>query len=145
MLVLLSSCFTSSIFLSRLSPKISGRDLLLLEECCNAPDPMRQVSASYSPSLPCQLLACCFLPCHHLHCILMFFQTCIRSFSPLSVSRSDTPTRARRPSESLFREQEKNVLGMGRDLPSGLGMSPVDRPSNFVSFGGRFMHQRLSA
>ena len=37
------------LFLFRLGPKISGRDLLLVEECCNAPDPMRQVSASYSP------------------------------------------------------------------------------------------------
>ena len=53
----------------RLGPKISGRDLLLVEECCNAPDPLRQGSASYSPSLPCHLLACCTLPCHHLHFI----------------------------------------------------------------------------
>ena len=36
-------------FSFRLGPKISGRDLLLVEECCNAPDTMRQVSASYSP------------------------------------------------------------------------------------------------
>ena len=36
---------------------------------CNAPDSMRQVSASYSPSLPCRLLVCCTLPCHHLHFI----------------------------------------------------------------------------
>src|SRR3954468_533347 len=36
---------------------------------CNAPRPMRQVSASYSPSLPCHVLACCTLPCHHLHLI----------------------------------------------------------------------------
>ena len=54
----------------RLGPKISGRDLLLVEECCNAPDSMRQVSASYSPSLPCRLLACCILSCHHVHLIL---------------------------------------------------------------------------
>ena len=31
---------------------------------------MRQVSASYSPSLPCYLLAFCILPCHHVHFIL---------------------------------------------------------------------------
>ena len=65
----------------RLVPKISGRDLLLVEECCNAPDLMRQVSASYSPSLPSHVLACCILPCHHLHFIRMFFKTCIRSGS----------------------------------------------------------------
>ena len=106
---------------------------------------MRQVSASYSPLLPCLLLACCILPCHLLHFICMFFKTCIRSFSPLPVSRSDTLARARRPSQTLFHEREKNVLGMGRDLPSGLGISLVDRPSNFVPFGGRLMPQRLTA
>ena len=31
---------------------------------------MRQVSPSYSPSLPCHLLACCILLCHHVHFIL---------------------------------------------------------------------------
>ena len=59
-------------FLFRLGPKISGWDLLLVEECCNAPNSMRQVSASYSPSLPCHLLVCCIFPCHHLHFIIMF-------------------------------------------------------------------------
>ena len=69
LLLLLSSCFSSSLFPFHLGPKISGRYLLLVEECCNAPDSMRQVSASYSPSLPCHLLACCTLPCHHMHFI----------------------------------------------------------------------------
>ena len=41
-----------------------------MEECCNAPDSMRQVSASYSPLLPCHLLACRILSCHHVHLIL---------------------------------------------------------------------------
>ena len=41
LLLLLSSCFTSSLFPFRLSPKISGRDLLLVEECCNAPVSLR--------------------------------------------------------------------------------------------------------
>ena len=31
---------------------------------------MRQVSANYSLSLPCHLLACCILSCHHVHFIL---------------------------------------------------------------------------
>ena len=55
----------------RLSPKILGRDLLLVDESpCNTPDSMRQVSASYSLSLPCHLLACCIFSCHHVHFIL---------------------------------------------------------------------------
>ena len=57
-------------FLFRLGPKISRRDLLLVEECCNTSDSMRQVSFSYSSSLPCHLLACCILACHHVHFIL---------------------------------------------------------------------------
>ena len=43
---------------------------MLVEECCNAPDSMRQVSASYSSSFPCHFLACCILSCHHVHLIL---------------------------------------------------------------------------
>ncbi len=74
----------------------------------------------------------------------MFFKTCTRSFSPLSVSRSDTPARARHPSQTLFREREETVLRMGRDLPSGLGIASTGRPSNFVPFGGRLMPQRLT-
>ena len=96
-------------FLSRLGPKISGRDLLLVEECCNAPDSLRQVSVSYSSSLPCHLLACCTLPCHHLHFIMSscafhfayVFASCIRAFSPLSVLQSGTPMPSSVPLLSL--------------------------------------------
>ena len=78
-------------FLFHLVPKISGRDLLLVEKCCNTPDPMRQVSSSYSSLLPCLLLACYILPCHHVHCIAYVFVSSIRAFSPLSILRSGTP------------------------------------------------------
>ena len=44
--------------------------IYVLLERCNTPDSMRQVSASYSPSLSCHLLACCILSCHHVHFIL---------------------------------------------------------------------------
>ena len=46
---------------------------------------MHQVSSSYSLSLSCHLLVCFFLPCHHVHHIIMFFKTCIRSDSPGSL------------------------------------------------------------
>ena len=76
------------------------------------------------------------------------FKTCIRSGPPGSLrflfGVQTTLARARRPSQTMFRERAKNVLGMDRDLPSGLGISPVDRPSNFVPFGGRLMPQRLT-
>ena len=67
-----------------------------------------------------------------------------RRFSLLSVLSPDTLARARRPSQSLFRERKKKVLGMGRDLPSGLGIAPGDRPSNFVAFGVRLIAQLLN-
>ena len=52
---------------------------------------MRQVSASYSPSLLCHLLVYCILSCHHVHFILHVFVSCIRAFSPLSVLHSGAP------------------------------------------------------
>lgn len=81
----LAFLFHLFLFIFHLIPKISGRDLLLVEESCNAPNPMRQVSSSYSPSLPCLLLACCTLPFHHLHFVCRFFKTCVRSGSPGSL------------------------------------------------------------
>ena len=42
-------------------------------------------------TLPCHLLVCCILSCHHVHCIAYVFVSCIRAFSPLSVLQSDTP------------------------------------------------------
>ena len=58
---------------------------------CNTPDSMCHVSASYSLLLPCHLLACCILSCHHVHCIAYVFVSCIRAFSPLSVLQFGTP------------------------------------------------------
>ena len=37
-----------------------------------------------------------------------------------------------------------NVLGLDRDLPSGVGMLPVDRLSSFVPFGLRLILQWLT-
>ena len=80
----------------------------------------------------------------HLHVFQNLHPFGFPRFSLLSVLSPDTHARARRPYQTLFLEREKNVLGMGRDLPSGLGISPVDRPSNFVPFGGRLMPRRLT-
>ena len=43
-----------------------------------------------------------------------------------------------------FRVRVLNVLGLDRDLPSGLGLLPVDRLSSFVPFGLRLIIQRLT-
>ena len=145
MLLLLSSCFTFIPFLFRLGPKISGRDLLLVEECCNAPDSLRQMSASYSPLLPCHLLACCILSCHHVHFML---HTCSSlACEPFPRCPFCNPALLSHPASPLvyFCVRVLNILGMARGLPSGLGIPPVDRLSSFAPFGGRLVLQRLTA
>ena len=100
-------CFTSS--LSRLFS-------LVVVECCNTPRPLCQVSSGVSLLLPCLLLACCILPCHHVHCIIMFSKLAsvpVSQFLPLSVLTPDTLARARGTSEILFYKWPENVLGMG--------------------------------
>ena len=152
MLLLLSSCFTSSLFPFRLGPKISGRDLLLVEECCNAPDPMRQVFASYLPSLPCHLLACCTLPCHlmhfischHVHRIGIRVHLMHPSIFPVVRFAIRHSYVIGRPLLLSCCERVLNFLGMARGLPSGLGLLPVDRLSSFVPFGLCLILQRLT-
>ena len=80
----------------------------------------------------------------HLHVFQNLHLFGFRRFSLLSVLSPTTFARARRPSQTLFRERDKNVLDMGRDLLSGLSISPVDCLSNFVPIGGRLMPQRLT-
>ena len=45
---------------------------------------------------------------------------------------------------AFFRVWGLNISGLDRDLPSGLGLLPVDRLSSFVPFGLRLMLQRLT-
>src|SRR3954470_7020431 len=81
---------------------------------CNAPRPMCQLSSSYSLLLLCHSLACCILPCHHPHCIIMFSKLTsvpVSLFSPLSVLSPDTLARAYGMSEILFYKWTENVLG----------------------------------
>ena len=114
---------------------------------------MRQVSASYSPSLPCRVLACCTLPCHHLHFISCHHvhRICIRvrlmhpSIFPVVRLQSDTPTCTGAPLLSSFHVRVLNILGMDRALPSGPGIAPVDHLSSFGSFGARLVLQWLNA
>ena len=125
---------------------------MLVEECCNAPDPMRQVSASYSLPLPCHLLACCILPCHHLHFISCHHVHCIcirvrllhPSFFPVvrfAIQRSHL---LRCTPFVSFRERVSNILGMDRGLSSGLIIPPGDHRSSFVPFGDRLVLHRLT-
>ena len=119
---------------------------------CNAPVSMRQVSASYSPLLPCHVLACCILPCHHLHFVschhVRRIGICVRFLHPSIfpvvrfVIRHSYVLRCS-PFVSCC-ERVLNVLGMDRGLPSGLGIAPIDRVSSFVPFGVRLIPQRLT-
>src|SRR3954463_6611871 len=119
---------------------------------CNAPDSMRQVSASYSPSLPCHFLACCTFPCHHLHFISchhvhLILHTCSSHASehfPRCPFCNPALLCPPAPPFTSFRVRVLNDLGMDRGLPSGLGIALVDRLSSFGSFGGRLILQRLT-
>jgi hypothetical protein len=88
---------------------------------------------------------CHVIMCISSACFLKLVSVRVSQFSPLSVPSPSTLARARGTSEIFFYKWDKNVLGMGQELTSGLGTSPVDRLSNFIPFGGRLMPQRLAA
>ena len=104
---------------------------------------MRQVSPSYSLSLPCHLLACCILPCHHLHFISCHhvLSICIRvrlmhpSIFPVVRFAIWHSYVLRRSLFVSHCERVLNVLGMDRGLSSGLGIPPVKFRSIWRSFG----------
>ena len=106
----------TTICLLALRSRYHGSAINFLCAICNAPRPLRQMSSSYSLLLPCHLLACCILPCHHPHCICMFSKLAsvpVSSFLPLSVLSRDTLARARAMSAILFYKWPENDLGMG--------------------------------
>ena len=122
------------------------------KRCCNTSDLMRQVSSIYSSLLPCHVLACCILPCHHLHLIschhvhrigirVRFLHLSIFPVVHFAIWHSYALSRS--PFVSCC-ERVLNILGMDRVFPSGLGIAPVDRLSSLVSFGGRLVLQRLT-
>ena len=102
---------------------------------CNAPEPMRQVSASYSPSLPWHFLRVAF------YLVIMCISFCIRvrlmhpSLFPVVRFAIRHSYALRRPPFVSRSERVLNFLDMARGLPSGLGIPPVDRLSSFVAFG----------
>ena len=111
---------------------------------CNAPDPMRQVSPSYSSLLPCHLLACCILSCHHVHCIRIRVRLMHPSIFPVVRFAIRRSYLLRCTPLVFFRVRVSNFLGMDRGLSSGLNIPPGDYRSSFVPFGGRLVLQRLT-
>ena len=128
-------------------------------ECCNAPDvtfpictPTLAVSGvklylflGFGSLSPCVVIVVMHLiSCHHVHCICI--HVCLMHPSIFPVVRF-----AFRRSYPLwwsillfFRVWGLNISGLDRELPSGLGLLPVDRLSSFVSFGLRLILQRLT-
>ena len=77
--MIVSSSYMQMLFTFSLSNRMAHfTSAILAMLYCNASDSLRQVSASYSPLLPCHLLACCISSCHHAHLHHHVFKTCIR-------------------------------------------------------------------
>ena len=95
----------------------------------------------------CHVICLCVAFCHVIMCISF----CIRvrlmhpNIFPVVRFAIRHSYALRRPPFVSCCERVLNFLGMARGLPSGLGIAPVDRLSNFVPFGGRLMPQRLTA
>ena len=84
------------------------------------------------------------ISCDHMHLICIRVRLMHPSIFPVvRFAIRHSHMHQRTPLVS-FRERVLNILGMDRDLPSGLGTSPVDHLSNFVPFGVRLILQRLT-
>ena len=95
--------------------------------------------------LPCHCLRVMHcISCHHVHFICIRVRLLHPSFFPVvrfAIRRSYV---TRCPFLPSFRVWGLNISGLDRDLPSGLGLLPVDRLSSFVPFGLRLTPQRLT-
>ena len=103
--------------------------------------------APVAPLRPCFRFAFC--PCHAYHIMssCAHLHTCSPHASehfprcPFCIPALLCPPT---PPFAFFRVWVSNVLGLDRDLPSGVGTLPVDRLSCFVQFGLRLILQRLT-
>ena len=112
---------------------------------CNAPRPMCQVSSSYSLLLPCHCLRVMHcISCHHVHFICIHVRLMHSSIFPVVRFAIRRFVLLRWSFLPFFHVLGLNISGLDRDLPSGLGLLPVDRLSSFGSFGLRLILQRLT-
>ena len=84
------------------------------------------------------------ISCHHVHLICIRVRLMHPRIFPVVCFAIRHSHMHRRTPLVSFRERVLNVLGIDRDLPSGLGIPPVDHRSSFVPFGGRLVLQRLT-
>ena len=128
-------------------------------ECCNTPDvsfpictPTLAVSGvklfyflGFGSLSPCVFIVVMHLiSCHHVHCICIRVHLMHSSIFPVVRFAFRRSILLRWSFLPFFRVWGLNIFGLDRDLPSGLGLLPVDRMSSFVPFGLRLMLQRLT-
>ena len=128
-------------------------------ECCNTPDvtfpictPTLAVSGVklylfhrvrvLSPSVV--IVVMHLISCHHVHCICIRVRLMHSSIFPVVRFAFRRFVLLRWSFLAFFRVWGLNISGLDRDLPSGLGLLPVDRLSSFVPFGLRLILQRLT-
>ena len=128
-------------------------------ECCNTPDvtfpictPTLAVSGVKLYLFPrVRVLSPCvvivvmhLISCHHVHCICIRVHLMHSSIFPVVRFAFRRFVLLRWSFLPFFCVWGLNISGLDRDLPSGLGLLPVDRLSSFVSFGLRLILQRLT-
>ena len=84
------------------------------------------------------------ISCHHVHCICIRLHLLHPSIFPVVRFAFRRFVLLRWSILLFFRVWGLNISGLDRDLPSGLGLLPVDRLSSFVPFELRLILQRLT-
>ena len=84
------------------------------------------------------------ISCHHVHCICIRVRLMHSSIFPVVHFAFRCFVLLRWSFLAFFRVWGLNISGLDRDLPSGLGLLQVNRLSSFVTFGLRFILQRLT-
>ena len=128
-------------------------------ECCNTPDvtfpictPTLAISGVKLYLFPrVRVLSLCvvvvgmhLISGHHVHCICIRVRLMHSSIFPVVRFAFRRFVLLRWSFLPFFSVWGLNIPGLDRDLPSGLGLLPVDRLSSFVSFGLRLILQRLT-
>ena len=84
------------------------------------------------------------ISCHHVHCICIRVRLMHPSIFPVVRFAFRRFVLLRWSFLPFFHVWGLNISGLDRDLPSSLGLLPVDRLSSFVPFGLRLILQRLT-
>ena len=84
------------------------------------------------------------ISCHHVHCICIRVHLLHSSIFPVVRFAFRRFILLRWSFLPFFHVWGLNFSGLDRDLPSGLGLLPVDRLSSFVPFGLPLILQRLT-